>query len=269
MSEKVTCIRASSMATLLDCPHRWEAVHLLGMKSKTSAPAHLGTSIHAGTAVFDTARVRGAAASVDEAADTFVETLKQSEDVDWRNADISYREAERIGLSLTVKYCNEISPKYNFVAVEMETKPFDIAVDDVVIRLTGTLDRSRVNVGGKGVGISDVKSGRTAVDNETGKARTKGHAAQVGIYEILYEHTFDVPVTEPANIIGLQTTSKAAVGIGVIENARQQLIGDQGVPGLLEYAAMYVKRGMFPPNPRSQLCSEKFCVRWPVCKFKE
>jgi hypothetical protein len=267
--DEVVAIRASSMATLLDCPHRWEAVHLLGMKSKSSAPAHLGTSIHAGTAEFDGARVRGAEASVDAAAEAFVTTLKQSEDVDWRNADISYREAERIGLTLTAKYCNDISPLFNYVSVEMETKPFDIQVDGVIIRLTGTLDRSRASIGNKGVGISDVKSGRTAVDPETGKARTKGHAPQVGIYEILYEHTFDVAVTEPANIIGLQTTSKAATGIGVIENARQQLIGEGGSPGLLEYAAMYIKRGMFPPNPKSQLCSERYCVRWPVCKFKE
>jgi hypothetical protein len=271
MDRQVIPIRASSMSTLFDCPHRWEAVHILGMKSKAGAPAHLGTSIHAGTAEFDGARVRGQEASVDAAAEAFVQTFKQDEDVDWRSSDIGQREAERIGLLLTAKYCNDISPKFEYVSVELETKPFDVLVDGVIIRLTGTLDRARANIGKSGVGISDVKTGRMAVDQDTGQARVKGHAPQVGIYELLYEHSLDVKVTEPANIIGLQTTSspKVSAGIGVISNARQQLIGDQDSPGLLEYAAMYIKQGKFPPNPKSQLCSEKYCVRHATCKYKE
>jgi hypothetical protein len=257
------------MGELMDCAHRWEAKYILGMTGRPSAPAWLGTSIHAGTAIFDTARAIGKEGSIHEATDTFVETLNSGEDVDWRGSDISKPEAESIGVVLTAKYCQEISPQFNYVGVEMETKPFDIEVDGIIIRLTGTMDRARASVGNSGVGISDIKSGKRAVDQETGKASVKGHAPQLGIYELLYEHTTGAKVTEPATIVGLQTTKQVKVGVGTITNAREQLIGADGEHGLLEYAALMIKAGMFPPNPKSALCSEKFCVRYQSCKFKE
>lgn len=264
--DNVTSIRASSMGELLDCAHRWEAKNLLGMRGKSSAPAHLGTSIHAGTAVYDTNRLLGYEASVSQATDLFVDTLKDS-DVDWKYSDITYAHAERIGISLTTKYCQNISPMFIYVSVEMETKPFDISVDGTVIRLTGTMDRARA-IQGQGIGIADVKSGRMAVDKETGHAHTKGHAPQLGIYELLYEHTTGLKATEPAVIIGLQTSGQGAIGTGIIKDARTQLLGDGENKGLLEYAAMFIKSGLFPPNPKSSLCSEKFCPRYAVCKFK-
>ncbi len=265
--DEIVTIRASSMSDLFDCAHRFEAKQLLGMRGKSSAPAHLGTSIHAGTAKYDTNRLLGFEANVSEATDLFVDTLKDS-DVDWKYSDITYAHAERMGISLTTKYCQQISPMFNYVGVEMETKPFDISVDGTIIRLTGTMDRARA-IQGQGIGIADVKSGRMAVDKETGHARTKGHAPQLGIYELLYEHTTGLKVTEPAIIIGLQTSSNGAIGTGIIKNAREQLLGDGENKGLLEYAAMYIKAGLFPPNPKSALCSEKYCPRHAVCKFKE
>lgn len=270
MQDEVIAIRASSLGELLDCAHRWEAKNLLGMRGKNSAPAHLGTSIHAGTAVYDTNKLLGREASIAEATDKFVETLKSDDSVDWRYSDISYKQAELVGLKLTDSYCRNVSSKFTFVGVEMETKPFDIMVENTIIRLTGTMDRARASLGSEGVGIADVKTGRRAIDKETRKAATKGHAPQLGIYEILYEHTAGVKVTEPAMIIGMQTTTEATIGTGLIYDARKQLIGDnEGNRGLLEYAAMYIKNGMFPPNPKSSLCSEKYCPRFTQCKFKD
>lgn len=269
---EVVSIRASSMAELMDCAHRWEAKHILGMRGKNSAPAWLGTSIHAGTAVFDEhSLLKGGGtnkADMDEAIHTFVSTLNEG-DVDWRYSDISKKTAEQTGITLTAKYCQQISPQFNFLSVEMETKPYDINVDGVIIRLTGTLDRSRTVEGQNGAGIADIKSGGRAVDKETGIAHTKGHAAQLGIYELLSAHTNGIPITQPAVIIGLQTKGAPIIGTGLIRNAKEQVIGNGEERGLLEYAAMYIKLGMFPPNPKSQLCSEKFCPRWDKCKFKE
>lgn len=267
--QEVITIRASSLGELFDCAMRWEAKHLLGMRMKSSSAAHLGTSIHAGTAIFDSQRVLGSAASVEQATTEFMEVLRDDSDVDWRGGDLSKRDAEHIGILLTHRYCNEVSPQFDYVAVEFATRPYDIEVDGVIIQLTGTLDRARAKIGANGVGISDVKTGKRAVDADTGFATTRGHAPQLGVYELLYEHTTGVPITEPASIIGLQTTKSATVGIGEIKNAREQLIGDQDSKGLLEYAAMYLKQGMFPPNPKSQLCSDKFCPKHKTCKFKE
>lgn len=269
MNKESVSIRASSLSRLFDCPHSWEGTHLLGMNGRSSAPSHLGTSLHAATAVFDTNVMLGREASLQEATDTFVDALKSDETVDWRYSDISYKNAELIGLKLTDKYCRNVSPQFKYVGVEMETKPFDIEVEGTIITLTGTMDRARALLSNEALGIADVKSGRMAVDKDTGKAKTKGHAPQLGIYELLYEHTTQAKVTEPAIIIGLQTTTEAKIGTGEIFGARQQLLGDGESKGLLEYAAMYIKQGMFPPNPKSSLCSEKYCSRWGKCKFRE
>src|SRR5690606_33002084 len=155
-----TTVRASSWGSLFDCAYRWEGIHLLGIKSPSSPRALLGTAIHAGTAAFDIARAAGQEPSADAAAELLVQTLYQPEfEVDWRGADITLRNAEATGLALLVRYCNDISPRYHFVAVEMETRPLEIDCGGgVIVRLTGTLDRARIRQAGEGVGIADVKT---------------------------------------------------------------------------------------------------------------
>ena len=263
--KKVIPIRASSFGTLLDCAHRWEGEHLLGMRTKPRARTQLGTALHASTAVFDNSRIKGGDLTVDETAGVFVDQLRYpDEPVDWtdENAD----KLEQIGLELHSQYCNTISPKFEFKAVEMNVGALDIDVGGVTMRLTGTLDRSRIRKGA-GLGVNDLKTGKRAVTK--GRASTRGHAAQIGIYELLSERALAEPVTEPARIIGMQTSGNPHIGEGEIHGARGQLIGNSEEKGLLEMAAMYLKEGVFPPNPRSMLCGEKYCARWSVCRFRD
>lgn len=259
-------IRASSFGELLDCAHRWEGKYILGMRGTTSGAAHLGTSLHAGTAVFDQSRVERAGLTASDAAGVFVDTLRHPpEPVQW--GDQSIKDAERIGLSLTTRYCNEVSPRYEFRAVEMETLALDIEAEGVTIRLTGRMDRARIKAGGTGVGIADVKSGKRAVDKH-GNANTAGHWPQLGVYELLYEHTTKETITEPAEIVALQTSSSnPRIGTAEIKNARALLVGQPGEMGVIEMVARKLKAGMFEPNPRSVLCSEKWCARWSACKY--
>lgn len=259
-------IRASSFAEVLDCAHRWEGKYLLGMNRPSSAAAHLGTSIHASTAAFDKSRTENLGMTTDEAAGVFVDALRHPDrPVEFDPTD-SIKTMERIGLRLHSIYCNAISPQFDFVAVEMETQPLEIAVDGVSIILTGTMDRARIKKSGSGVGISDLKTGLRAV-NQEGVASTSGHAPQLGVYELLYEHTTGQQVTLPASIIGLQTTPTGNTGISEVSNAREQLVGTVDSPGLIEMVAKMMKAGLFPPNPRSQLCSEKYCPRFNKCRF--
>jgi len=154
------------------------------------------------------------------------------------------------------------------VSVETAVTPWAIDCGNgVVIEITGTLDRSRARAGTNGIGICDLKSGGTAV--QKGRAKTKGHAPQVGTYELLYERTTNTLVTEPAEIIGLKTNGKPEVAISQIINARAQLIGTDGEPGMMDYAADMFRTGLFPPNPTSMMCSKKYCARWPTCRFKD
>lgn len=262
-------VRASSWAGLFDCAYRWEGIHLLKLRNVVGLRAALGTAIHAGTAVFDQSRLDGTGLTADDAAGAMVDKLRDPEnEFDPTRDDITISEAERVGLTLVSKYCTEVSPRYDFVAVEMETKPLDIDCGSgVIVRLTGTMDRARIRRQGDGVGIADLKSGSAAV--QKGAAVTKGHGPQIGTYELLYEHTTGQPITDDAEIIGLKTKGTAEIGTGTIRNAKRVMVGGDGAPGLIEFAAEMFKTGRFYPNPKSLLCSEKYCPRYATCRFHD
>lgn len=268
MNEPSIRVRASSWAGLFDCAYRWEGIHLLKMRNTVGLRAALGTVIHAGSAVFDQARISGDTVTVDDAAGVMVDKLRDPEnEYDPNKDDLTKPEAERIGISLLSSYCTYWSPTYHFVAVEMETKPLNIDCGGgIVVQLTGTMDRARIKKSTNGIGIADLKSGSSAV--QKGAAVTKGHAAQVGTYELLYEHTTGETITSEAEIIGLKTKGKAEIANGTISNAKRVMTGDADNPGLIEFAADMFRTGRFYPNPRSLLCSDKYCPRYKSCTFK-
>lgn len=269
----VVRVRASSWGRLFDCAHAWEGVHILGMNKPSGLRAQLGTAIHASTAVYDLSRMNHTGTTAIEAAAAAVDTLRNPDrEVDYSSDDLTVRDAEKIALTLHARYCAEISPRYEFVAVEMETTPMQIDCGNgVTIELTGTMDRARAVKGKTGIRVCDLKSGRTAVtqdpNSKTGLiAKTKGHHAQVGTYQILTEFSTGREVEDTSEIIGLNT-GKPLVAVGSMCGARGMLIGTPDSPGLITYAAEMFKSGLFPPNPQSHLCSEKFCARWATCRF--
>lgn len=265
----IVTVRASSWGKLFDCAYAWEGVHLLKIRSPSSPRALLGTAIHAGTAAFDSARVLGEPISAYDASELVVDTLRRPrEEVNWRGSDITIDQAESVALKLHTKYCNHWSPRFDFKAVELTTKPLVIdAGGGQFIELTGTLDRARFAAVGNGAGIKDVKTGARAVSD--GKAKTRGHTAQIGTYELLYEHTTGEPITEDAEIIGMQTTGKLEIATGTIINAKQIMLGTDEYKGLIEIGAAMFRTGLFPPNPQSFLCSAKYCPRWKTCPYHE
>ena len=262
-------VRASSWSSLFDCAYRFEGQQLLGMRSPSSPRALLGTAVHAGTAAFDTARVLGQPISPFDAAEALVETLRNpGEGVNWRGSDISLNDAERIALNLHGEYCNRWSPRWEFKAVELTTKPLVIDCGGgQLVELTGTLDRSRIIASTGRPRIADVKTGRVAVSD--GVAKTKGHAAQIGTYELLYEHTTGEQVDDVAEIIGMKTAGKPEIATGTIAGAKAMMIGTEEYPGLIEIAASMFRTGLFPPNPQSQLCSERYCPRHKTCPYHQ
>jgi hypothetical protein len=263
-------VRASSWGTLFDCPMRWEGIHLLKMRSPSSMRAALGTAIHAGTAAYDQSRMDGTGMNVMDAAGVLVDSLHNPrEEIDYKADDLTIKEAESIGLTLHGRYCSTISPRYEFVAVELTTKPLEIDCGNgITVTLTGTMDRCRALKTEYGVSIADVKTGMRATlfDKDAGivVAATKGHAPQLGTYELLYEHTTGEPVTGPAEIIGMNT-GKPAIAVAQIPNPRRVLVGTDESPGLIQFAAEMFRSGMFPPNPQSRLCAKKYCPRWGSC----
>ncbi|MEY4413262.1 MAG: hypothetical protein RIQ53_555 [Pseudomonadota bacterium] len=266
MRETVT-IRASALSTLFDCPARFEAVHLLGMRMPSSGAATLGTAVHAGTALFDESRLPGGSPiTADDAAGAVVDAIHNpGQDVDWEEA--SPTDAERIALALHARYCAEIAPLQSYVGVEITCDALELT--DLGLRLTGTTDRVRQLADGRR-GIADLKTGGRAVGTD-GRAVTQGHAVQLGVYELLAQHAMGIEIDAPAQIVGLQTGKTAAaqrVGTGEVDNARGALIGTEEAPGLLQHASRLVHSGAFYGNSKSVLCSAKYCPRHAVCSFK-
>jgi hypothetical protein len=261
-------IRASSFGKFFDCAYSWEGEHLLGIRKPAGLRALLGTSVHAGTAAFDSARLNGSEITPDDAAGAFVDTLRNPEyEVDFSNDNIKLPEAERIGLVLTTRYCTEIAPQFTYTAVEMTLAPLEIDCGGgVTITLTGTMDRARVASTIDGVIIPDVKTGARVVTN--GEANIKSRSAQTGTYQLMYEQTTGER-TAGAQIIGLGTTSKTPIAVSPIFDARRVLVGTDEAPGLIQLAADMFRAGLFPPNPQSYLCSKQYCTRWETCIYHE
>ena len=165
------------------------------------------------------------------------------------------------------RYCREIAPQQDYAAIEATCERLEIR--DIGIALHGTTDRVRRVDGG--YAISDLKSGGRAVAAD-GSVETRGHAMQLGVYELLAERASGLPITEGAQIIGLQTGKtekgqRVAVSKSVI-GARDALVGEEDSPGVLEVIARMIHSGSFVGNPRSTLCSPKFCPIYNACRFR-
>lgn len=249
-------VRASSLPELLDCGFRWYAKNELRLRLPSSPPAHMGQALHAGTAAYDQARLEGQAVKPDDAAGVFVDHLhRPPEDVEW--GDSSPKKLEPVGLRVLTHYCTDLAPQRTYEAVELRCEALDVVTEYGTVRLTGTTDRIRRTADGRR-GISDLKTGARAVGTD-GRAVTKGHGLQMGIYSLLAEQASGQAMDDAAEIVGLQTTQQARVGVGRIEDVRTPLVGTPNEPGIIDLAAQTLNAGLFIPNPRSNLCNPKYC----------
>jgi PD-(D/E)XK nuclease superfamily len=264
-----TNVRASSWGALFDCAYKWEWETLLGHRKPSGLRAALGTALHASTAVYDQAVIDEAPVRASDAAAVLIEKLFKPEyDVDLSQDELSLGEAEKIGLILHTRYCHEISARMNYAEVETDLEPLEIDCGSgTIVVLTGKMDRARVaKTDTGGFVIPDLKSGKSVI--EKGEAKIKGRSAQIGTYQLLYENTRDV-ITEGGQVIALSTTSKPALAVSKVFDAKRVMVGAPGERGLIEWGAEMFRSGFFPPNPQSNLCNKKYCARWEHCSFHE
>lgn len=230
----------------------------------SSPAAQLGTSVHAGAEAYDSAVMAGSPISIDDAASAVVDSiLNPKEEVSWY--DQTPNETEKIALSLHAKYCSQVAPTQTYTGIEVSCERLEIT--DLGIALTGTTDRIRQT--SLGVGIADLKTGKTAVATD-GSVSTGKHALQIGVYELLAAHSTGQEITAPGLIIGLTTGKTPAaqrIGFGEVLNSRDLLLGLDDQPGALEIASKIIHSGLFFGNARSQLCSSKFCPIHATCKW--
>ena len=280
MSEILGVVRASSWGDLGDCAFRWYGKNILGVRSPTGAPMVVGSAVHKGTDVFDRAVLAGKVASVDaavQAAADYVQAPTREDgtpdEVDWRADDeerITPGLAVDYAVKLTAKYCTTVAPKMEYSAIEIKCNALDVNTEHGIVRLTGTTDRVRVYEN-QSQGISDFKSGGKAVEGiKSGKphAVTRGHGLQLGAYTLMTEQETKQKLGA-ATIIGFQTNSKLHIAEGIVAKPKLALVGTGEHPGMIEVAAQMLKSGLFPPNPKSVLCSEKWCPMWSRCPYHE
>lgn len=263
--KSIVRIRASSLPNLFDCPARWAATHIDGKHMPKNGKALLGSAVHASTAVFDQSTLDSSGITIDEAAAAAVDVIhKPDEDVIWD--EDKPNDVEKVAVALHKKYCTEIAPTQHYKAVEIDCG--GLVVEDLGLELTGTTDRIRET--SEGFGIVDIKTGKQAVGAD-GMVKTSGHAFQMGVYELLAEQGSGLEMNLAAQIVGLNTAKTDAaqrVGTGSIEGAKDVLLGDGEVPGVLEYASELIHRGAFYGNPKSMMCHQNYCPIFSTCKFK-
>ncbi|MFY9479125.1 MAG: PD-(D/E)XK nuclease family protein [Aquabacterium sp.] len=268
MANQPFTVRASSWGSLFDCAHAWEGVHIMKLRKPSGLRAQLGTAIHAGTAAFDIGRLPGnTPITPDDAAGVFVDALRSPDaEVDLGVDDLTVKEAESIGLKLTTSYCFDIAPQFTFVDVEAKLKPLEIVCGNgILVRLTGSMDRARVAMCGSGHVITDVKTGARAI--EDGQVKTTPHLPQLGTYQVMYEQDRQIN-TAGSQILGMKTSGKPVIDISPVVDAKSVMVGDEDSPGLIQYAAAMFRTGLFPPNTKSILCSDRYCARWQICRFR-
>jgi hypothetical protein len=271
-AEPLATIRASSWPSLFDCAHRWYFQNIVGLRMPSSGNAALGTAIPCGTAAFDSSILNGENIDVGAAVDTARAALKNPEqEVAWDDS-LTPIEADGFAVKLTSRYCQDISPTRQYAAVELGCEALDIGTEYGVVRVTGTTDRIRITEDGQ-KGISDLKSGGRATEKtaEGGRrAVTKGHHIQLGIYTLMAEQASGERLDAPAEIIGLQTTKDTPVATAEVADVKTPLLGTEDHPGLIQIAARMLKDGYFPPNPKSMLCSGKYCPAYGThCNYHD
>lgn len=271
-AQPLATVRASSWPSLFDCAHKWYWQNIMGLRSPSGGPAVLGQAVHAGTAAYDQAVLDGQNLSITEAVDVSREALAKPEgDVLWDDG-LTPTEADGFAVKLTSRYCADIAPTRTYAAVELLCTALDIATPHGVVRVTGTTDRVR-QLADSRKGISDLKTGGRATEKtESGgrRAVTKGHHIQLGIYTLMAEQASGERMDGPAEIVGLQTTKDTPCAVGEIADVKTPLLGDGKFPGLIEIAAGMLKSGVFPPNPKSMLCSNKYCPAYAAhCKYHD
>lgn len=279
MSEILGSVRASSWGDLFDCAARW-AYKQEGWRLPSRGASVVGSAVHRGTAIYDKAVLENSnqplSLVIGNATDAAAAWAKAPQDEEGNVLEVQWKsdegEDERIGpgeavdysVKLVAKYCREVAPNMTYSAVEVKCKGLDVTTEHGIVRLTGTTDRVRKFAGRSG--ISDFKSGGKAVEGiKVGKpvAVTRGHQMQTGAYTLMTEAETKQELNGPATILGFQTTSKLWIAEGTIERPKLALTGNSTKPGMIELAAMMLKSGVFPPNPKSVLCSKKWCPAHP------
>ena len=242
------------MPELFDCPARWWAKHQEGRRSWSSAEALLGTAVHAGTAVFDRERATGHPIEASQAALAVVDAISAgANDVAWIAGGMTQTGVRDEAMKTHFRYCADIVARPAWTEVETKLDPITLQFGGVAITLTGTEDRGRLQ-GGVYVS-SDVKTGKGF--------KAGSYVSQVGTYAILRTAATGLP-----SVGQLDHVTQESIRSYSLPSVSAAMLGDGERPGLLETAAKMIEAGILYGNPKSILCTKKFCPVFSTCQFR-
>ena len=239
-------IRASSLPTLFDCSLRWYFEHVEGLIVPSSTKARVGTAVHTGAAAFD----RGASSSdaADAAHAAFMDPQGDVEKI----GQLDINAASAVARRTTIGYATTFGRRaYSHIEVEVPECIVSTIHGDIL--LTGHVDRV---LGGQ---VHDLKTGEQRVTKD-GRVHVGADHLQMGVYAVMARAELGDDSISPNVTITGGSTSHYTWGEITIANAVQVLLGDAQYEGIIVIAAKMIKHGVFPPNPKSLMCSAKYCA---------
>lgn len=171
--------------------------------------------------------------------------------------------AATVARRATVAYAQTFGRRA-FTHIEVEVPECMVSTIHGDVMLTGHVDRV---LNGQ---VHDLKTGERRVSRE-GVVQVGADHLQMGVYAVMARAQLGDDSISPHVTITGGSTAHYTWGEITIANAVHMLLGDSNNEGIIEIAAKMLKHGAFPPNPKSPMCSAKYCAAHSQgrCKFHE
>lgn len=268
-------LRPSSIGSYINCQWQWYNVFILGKNTIPGVRAHLGTAIHKSAEVLwqDAMNTGIKDLNVNKATDAAMEEYKEiCKQQPPEFGDDKPALIENLVVEGTKSFIDDIAPKVDIpVAVE---KRYTVEIENPIFnKVSGSLDY----VGEKT--IHDIKTTKK-------KPTVSNYSLQQGTYAILREANGEKvdSVKIQAVVLRNPTSKKEASADGIIldmveDNTNPflslEVMKDQSryiINNILEKTTVYSKdivkpEILFTGNPKSMLCSNKYCSLYNECPF--
>lgn len=252
-------IRPSGVSSFMSCPRKWAATNLMGYRGWGSYATVRGTGVHAGAEQIWTESITKGdkIINVSQAQDAARESVKKEfQEADIRLDKDNFAESEDNAIDDATAGAKQYCVLAEDIDVPQYTeKTLEISLgDNITVR--GTADFI-----GSGV-IEDIKT-------STRKSTPQQHAAQLGVYAKLAKlNGIDVSL-EDARIQNIAYTKNKVSGYLLPFKLKEQM--SSYLINTLKDRIVIARQNpleidlLFPANPSSYLCAEKYCPMWHDC----
>ena len=236
----------SQVSSLMDCPYRWKAKHLLKMPEPPTSQQILGRAVHAALASnFEQKCETRVDLPVPGVLAVYREAWTvMSEGTEFRD-DEDPDEIGKTGEALVTKYMEEAAPRIEPAAVEMR-------VEGVIagVKVTGYIDL--LDVDGCVIEIKTAKARPSSIDPM--------HRFQVATYRHLS------PLARGTGRIDTLVKTKSPQLIQQPFSISEQEL--RAIHTIYPEAQALMRGGVYLPNRQSMLCSRRHCAFWRHCEQK-